>query len=151
MNLGRSKFLMDGAIGRAFGSTYVVDGQQLRPYVEEPQEPGEEEAAAAAEEHSDDGDDSGAGGRDNRHLIPSADNQAMTAEEIVALKKHDAKVPRKSEKKKDNLRLISILSCFLLNPSGEQGLIDQLVAKSATFESKTEFSKEKYIRKKKRK
>jgi tRNA (adenine-N(1)-)-methyltransferase non-catalytic subunit len=62
-------------------------------------------------------------GRDNRNLLDRSGNQKMTSEDIERLKTHD-------------------------DLSGND-IIDKLIENSASFNTKTEFSQEKYIKKKK--
>jgi hypothetical protein len=114
--LGRVPHVNLGSlIGQPAGVMYEVDEntRTLVPYTG----PTSEDAHEAAV----DAETGGTG--DNRHLLDSSNSQAMTQDEIEAIKAAE----------------------------GVRGIVEKLCQSSATFNAKTAFSQQKYIRRKKKK
>lgn len=93
LQLGNLVFNIDGAIGKIYGSTFEVQGKQLvvtdAAALDLQLLPGPADDSAA-----DNADDNAQALplRDNRHLKHDPKNQAMTDEDVLALKEHDAQV-----------------------------------------------------------
>jgi hypothetical protein len=115
VSMCKMKFTLNGIVGSSFGSSFIVQNGQLAK-------------VDICDVHGDGVDQDSESvdivTRDNRQLVDSGENQQLTKDEIILLRKQGV--------------------------SGEE-IVGQLIENSATFARKTEFSQQKYIKKKKQK
>lgn len=87
----------------------------------------------------------------NQMLVDSKDHQKLTSDEINSMKKEMDTEVRESRFSSTNLLLLLLLNSHYsstLSSFSLKTVVKKIVNNSATFESKTDFAKAKYIKKK---